>query len=131
RGEGERKQGSPLLFTSAPAEKNRPSPVRTVKTVSGCSFSSLKAAMVSTMSLPPNALSDLGRLNLMMPIRPTISTMMSWYLLDDMANTAGAGVRYRLIRFLIGRPTNEGERDLFRCQSSCLKRHVSTSTILL
>jgi hypothetical protein len=48
----------------------------------------------------------LGRLNLMMPIRPTISKMMSWYLLDDMANTAGA--EWDVDEVLIGRPTNEG-----------------------
>ena len=55
------KDNSPL--TSAPAEKNLPSPVRTVKTVSGCSFSSLIAAMVSSMSFPPKAFRDFGRLN--------------------------------------------------------------------
>jgi hypothetical protein len=74
--------GPPL--TSAPDEKNRPSPVRTVKTVSGCSLSSLMADMVSTMSLPPNELSDFGRLNLIIPICPTTSKMMSLYLRDDM-----------------------------------------------
>jgi hypothetical protein len=37
--------------------------VRTVKTVSGCSFSSLIAAMVSSMSFPPKAFRDFGRLN--------------------------------------------------------------------
>ena len=58
---GWRKITAPL--TSAPAEKNLPSPVRTVKTVSGCSFSSLIAAMVSTMSFPPKAFRDFGRLN--------------------------------------------------------------------
>lgn len=49
--------------TSAPAEKNRPSPVSTVNTVSGCSFKSRMAAIVSTMSLPPKALRLFGLLN--------------------------------------------------------------------
>lgn len=50
-------------LTSAPAEKKRPSPVRTVKTVVGCSSSSRKAEMVSSMRFPPKELSALGRLN--------------------------------------------------------------------
>lgn len=42
-----------MPLTSAPAEKNRPSPVRTVKTVSGCSFRTRSAAMTSGMRFPP------------------------------------------------------------------------------
>ena len=56
-------KGERAPLTSAPAEKNLPSPVRTVKTVSGSSLNWRMAAMVSCMSLPPNALRDLGRLN--------------------------------------------------------------------
>lgn len=52
-----------LPLTSAPAEKNRPSPVRTVNTVLGFSLSSLIAVIVSSIILPPNAFRDLGRLN--------------------------------------------------------------------
>ena len=52
-----------IPLTSAPAEKKRPSPVRTVKVVSGWSLSILRASMVSGIIFPPNALSDLGRLN--------------------------------------------------------------------
>lgn len=52
-----------LPLTSAPAEKNRPSPVRTVKTVLGCSLSSRIAVIVSSMSFPPNEFNDLGLLN--------------------------------------------------------------------
>lgn len=54
---------SNLPLTSAPAEKNRPSPVITVKTVSGFSFNSLSAEIVSTIKLPPNAFKEPGRLN--------------------------------------------------------------------
>jgi hypothetical protein len=52
-----------IPLTSAPAEKKRPSPVSTVKTVSGCVFRKRRAAMVDGMSEPPKELSDLGRLN--------------------------------------------------------------------
>jgi hypothetical protein len=48
---------------------NRPSPVKTVNTVSGCSFSSLNAATISIMRFPPKALSDFGLLSLMVPMR--------------------------------------------------------------
>ena len=40
--------------------------------------------MVSTINLPPNELSDFGRLNFMMPICPITSKTISLYLLDDM-----------------------------------------------
>lgn len=53
-------------FKSAPALKNRPAPVMTVKTVVGCSFSSLTAATQSAMRLPPNVLSRSGRLSFSM-----------------------------------------------------------------
>jgi hypothetical protein len=88
-------------FTSAPALKKRPSPVRTVKTVLGFSFNSLIAAIVSVISLPPKALRDFGllnyakdfisaltwdmshpRLTLIMPIWPVTVTTMSLYLED-------------------------------------------------
>ena len=52
-----------MPLTSAPALKKRPSPVRTVKMVSGCSFKTRSAEMVFSMMLPPNELSALGRLN--------------------------------------------------------------------
>lgn len=55
--------GVQLPRTSAPAEKNRPSPVRTVKTVSGSSLKPRIAAMVSSINLPPKLFSCLGRLN--------------------------------------------------------------------
>ena len=55
--------GSYIPFTSAPAEKKRPSPVNTVKTVSGCSSSVLSASMMSRIKLPPKELRDFGRLN--------------------------------------------------------------------
>lgn len=61
-----RQHTGPLLaipLTSAPAEKKRPSPVSTVKIVSGCSFNTRSAAMVSAMRLPPKELRALGRLN--------------------------------------------------------------------
>ena len=50
-------------FTSAPALKKRPSPVSTVKIVSGCSLRTRRAEIVFSMMLPPNELSALGRLN--------------------------------------------------------------------
>lgn len=52
-----------MPFTSAPAEKKRPSPVRTVKIVSGCSLRTRRAAMVEGMREPPKELRALGRLN--------------------------------------------------------------------
>lgn len=52
-----------MPLTSAPALKKRPSPVRTVKMVSGCSLRTRRAEMVFSMMLPPNELSALGRLN--------------------------------------------------------------------
>jgi hypothetical protein len=82
-----------IPFTSAPDEKNRPSPVRTVKIVLGWSFSSRIAATTSDIKLPPNALRLFGRLNyielptvqyerrlclaLIVPIWPLIVSTMS------------------------------------------------------
>jgi hypothetical protein len=63
-------------LTSAPAEKNLPSPVKTVKTVSGCSLSLRIASIVSTMSLPPNEFKDFGRLNYAMSEK-------SWHPAED------------------------------------------------
>ena len=54
---------SEIPLTSAPALKKRPAPVRTVKTVSGWSFRTRRASMVSWMRLPPKELRALGRLN--------------------------------------------------------------------
>lgn len=89
-----------LLLISAPAEKNLPSPVRTVKMVSGCSSSSRIAVIVSSISFPPKEFRDLGRLSycqlaiahrhdcgeitLIIPIWPVISTTMSLYVFVDM-----------------------------------------------
>lgn len=50
-------------LTSAPAEKNLPSPVRTVKMVSGCLSNSLNAAITSTIRFPPKELSCFGLFN--------------------------------------------------------------------
>lgn len=54
---------SAIPLTSAPAEKKRPSPVRTVKTVFGWSFRARSAAMVELIREPPKEFRDLGRLN--------------------------------------------------------------------
>jgi hypothetical protein len=52
-----------LLVTSAPEEKNRPSPVMIVKVVSGWSFNILNASTVSVTMSPPKEFSAFGRLN--------------------------------------------------------------------
>ena len=57
----------PLI--SAPALKNRPSPVRTVNTVLGCSSSSRNAEIVSSISLPPKAFRVLGRFSCTCSVR--------------------------------------------------------------
>lgn len=96
-----RLQTDDIPLTSAPEEKNLPAPVMTVKTVSGCSFSSRRAAATSSRRFPPNELRDLGRLSyiillalwhqsqrrfmkgglaLIIPILPLISNTISVYL---------------------------------------------------
>ena len=52
-----------LPLTSAPAEKNLPSPVKTVKHVSGSSFKVRMASTVSSISFPPKEFNCFGRLN--------------------------------------------------------------------
>ena len=52
-----------VLLTSAPAEKKRPDPVRTVMIDVGSSFNSRIAATVSSINFPPKELRLLGRLN--------------------------------------------------------------------
>ena len=49
--------------TSAPAEKNRPAPVRTVIVVAGWVSKSCRAEMVSSIMEPPKELRAWGRLN--------------------------------------------------------------------
>lgn len=101
-----------LPLMSAPAEKNLPSPVRTVKTVLGWSFSSRRALTVSITSFPPNELRAFGRLNcrlvnivfgsrgtmsnymytLIIPIFPVISKIISLYSVCDIVRVAGDGL---------------------------------------
>jgi hypothetical protein len=64
----------PSPFTSAPEEKKRPFPVKTVKMVLGWSLSSLRAAMSSIPRLSPNALSLFGRFNFIL----LASDQMNW-----------------------------------------------------
>lgn len=52
-----------IPVTSAPEAKNRPSPVMTVKVVSGWLSNSRRAAIVSSTRLPPKELSCLGLLS--------------------------------------------------------------------
>jgi hypothetical protein len=59
----QRTSSFPIPLTSAPALKKRPSPVSTVKIVSGCSLRRRSAEMVFSMMLPPKEFSALGRLN--------------------------------------------------------------------
>lgn len=72
---------SPL--TSAPDEKNLPSPVRTVNTVSGLSFSSRRAMTTSMSRFPPKALRDLGRLNCSQKSEKKPHVLSSKTCLDD------------------------------------------------
>ena len=52
-----------MEVTSAPAEKKRPAPMRTVMVVDGWVLSVWRAEMVSSIMEPPKELRDWGRLN--------------------------------------------------------------------
>ena len=122
------KKRSAVPDTSAPAAKNLPSPVITVNVVSGCSFNSRKAAMVSAIRFPPKEFSCFGRLNytwsdnwtgsvdiyreraLIMPMPSLISTMMSSYFDCAMMERYVKFSLTLMVNYLVDRPVHEKNR---------------------